>query len=421
MNFQNRTLFIADNLDIMRGMDDETVDLIYLDPPFNTKKNYKAPIGSPAEGAKFKDIWTDEDIKFEWHGEIAEQNEELYQIIRASETVYDRSMRIYLTAMAVRLFEMRRILKPTGSIYLHCDPTASHYLKLVMDSLFGKGNFRNEIVWCYRGGGVPKNDFAKKHGIILRYSKTKKVIFNVDDVRIPYSDSVLESPESRYDKSYRGNKVYSGYKPNELGKHPEDWWTIQPLMPSDKKERTGYPTQKPLALLDRIIKASSNEGDMVLDPFCGCATACVAAEQLGRQWVGIDISPSAEVITKLRLEEASEQGLLFSPIKMSDVTVTCEHPVRTSAPTPTRQMHVPPAHTHKHALFGQQEGKCNGCLLMFPFRNMTIDHIVAQSLGGTDHIENLQLLCNACNSTKSTRSQEEFIEILIERGIRSTR
>ena len=147
MNVKNRTLFFADNLDIMRGIDSETIDLIYLDPPFNTKKNYRAPIGSPAEGAEFKDIWTDEDIKYEWHGEIAEQNEELYQIIQASEATYDRSMRIYLTAMAVRLFEMHRILKPTGSIYLHCDPTASHYLKLVMDSLLGKGNFRNDIVW----------------------------------------------------------------------------------------------------------------------------------------------------------------------------------------------------------------------------------------------------------------------------------
>ena len=178
MNFQNRTLFIADNLDIMRGMDDETVDLIYLDPPFNTKKNFKAPIGSPAEGAEFKDIWTDEDIKFEWHGEIAEQNEELYQIIRASESVYDRSMRIYLTAMAVRLFEMRRILKSTGSIYLHCDPTVSHYLKLVMDSLFGKANFRNEIAWCYKRWPSKQTNFQKMHDVILRYAKSKDVIWN---------------------------------------------------------------------------------------------------------------------------------------------------------------------------------------------------------------------------------------------------
>ncbi|MDE0398903.1 MAG: DNA methyltransferase [Candidatus Poribacteria bacterium] len=124
VNFENRTLFIADNFDILRGMDSETIDLIYLDPPFNTNRNYKAPIGSPAEGAEFKDIWTDEDVKDAWHGEVAETNEELYQIIQASEAVYDKSMKLYLMAMAVRLFEMHRILRHTGSIYLHCDPKA---------------------------------------------------------------------------------------------------------------------------------------------------------------------------------------------------------------------------------------------------------------------------------------------------------
>ena len=180
MNVENRTLFIADNLDIMRGMDSDTIDLIYLDPPFNTKKNFKAPIGSPAEGAEFKDIWTDEDIKDEWHGHIAAEHEELYQIIQASEAVYDRSMRIYLTAMAVRLYEMQRILKPSGSIYLHCDPTASHYLKAVMDSLFGKNNFRNEIVWN-SSTGVKNNvttRFGRGHDIILFYGMPKSK-FNV--------------------------------------------------------------------------------------------------------------------------------------------------------------------------------------------------------------------------------------------------
>ena len=422
MNFQNRTLFIADNLDIMRGMDDETVDLIYLDPPFNTKKNFKAPIGSPAEGAEFKDIWTDEDIKFEWHGEIAEQNEELYQIIRASESVYDRSMRIYLTAMAVRLFEMRRILKSTGSIYLHCDPTVSHYLKLVMDSLFGKANFRNEIAWCYKRWPSKQTNFQKMHDVILRYAKSKDVIWNqlYDDFTEQTKKRIKGKKKIEHYVGESGKVLIRATEEVSPGVAMCDYWNI-PMIAGRAKERTGYPTQKPLALLDRIIKASSNEGDMVLDPFCGCATACVAAERLNRQWVGIDISPSAEVITKLRLEEASEQGLLFSPIRMSDVTVTSEPPIRTSAPIPTRQMQLPAAHTHKHTLFGQQEGKCNGCLLMFPFRNMTIDHIVAQSRGGTDHIENLQLLCNACNSTKSTRSQEEFVERLIEQGIRAAR
>ena len=172
MNVSNRTLFISDNLPILRGIDSETIDLIYLDPPFNTKRQYKAPIGSPAEGASFKDIWTDSDVKHEWHGEIAEIHAELYQVIQASEAIYDKSMRIYLTAMAVRLFEMHRILKPTGSIYLHCDPTASHYLKLVMDSLFGKNGFRNEIAWNKYIGR--KNNARKKFGtqqdIILYYA-----------------------------------------------------------------------------------------------------------------------------------------------------------------------------------------------------------------------------------------------------------
>ena len=147
MNFENRTLFIADNLDIMQGMDSGIIDLIYLDPPFNTNEEYKAPIGSPAEGAEFKDIWTDEDVKNEWYGQIAEKHEVLYQIIQASEIAHDKSMKIYLTAMAVRLFEMHRILKPTGSIYLHCDSTANAHLRIIMDTLFGKQNFRREITW----------------------------------------------------------------------------------------------------------------------------------------------------------------------------------------------------------------------------------------------------------------------------------
>ena len=174
MNFDNRTLFIADNLDIMRVMDSNTIDLIYLDPPFKSGKQWKAPIGSPAEGAEFKDIWTDEDIRLEWHGQIAAEHEELYQIIQASETVYDKSMKIYLTAMAVRLFEMQRILKPIGSIYLHCDPTASHYLKLIMDSLFGQENFRNEVVWQRTNTHSLGKQFGRVHDTILFYSKSRK-------------------------------------------------------------------------------------------------------------------------------------------------------------------------------------------------------------------------------------------------------
>ncbi len=321
MNVSNRTLFIADNLPILRGIDSECIDLIYLDPPFNTNRNYKAPIGSPAEGAEFKDIWRDADIEHQWHGEIAETHEDLYQVIQASEIIYDKSMKIYLMAMAVRLFEMHRILKPTGSIYLHCDPTASHYLKFVMDALFGKNNFRNEVVWCYtRMSAKGQRKLSQAHDLIFWYSKTSKWTFNVDPIRLPYAEG------SKKREGHTLNRLGSGYSKegktvlNPLGKFPEDWITHIPYLRG--KERTGYPTQKPLKLLERIISASSNKGDVVLDPFCGCATACVAAEKLQRQWIGIDISPSAEDITKLRLEEASQQGDLLSSIQMSDVTVS---------------------------------------------------------------------------------------------------
>ena len=179
MNVKNRTIFCNDNLYILRGLDTESVDLIYLDPPFNSNRTYSAPIGSEAAGSAFKDTWTLSDVDDAWHGEIAERQPALYQAIHASELTHGKGMKSYLIMLAVRLLEMKRVLKPTGSIYLHCDPTASHYIKLVMDSVFGKDNFRNEIAW--KRINVPKSTkgkFGSVHDSILLYSKSSSITFN---------------------------------------------------------------------------------------------------------------------------------------------------------------------------------------------------------------------------------------------------
>ena len=403
LNFENRTVWTGDNLDILRGINSESVDLIYLDPPFNSNRTYSAPIGSKAAGAAFKDTWTLDDVDEAWHGEIAERDPALYSVIGAAGLAHGKGMQSYLIMMAVRLLEMRRIMKPAGSIYLHCDPTANAYLRMVMDVVFGTANFRNEIVWCYRGGGVPKWDFARKHDTIFRYSKGKDVTFNVDAVRVPYSDDSTDRLQY-VARSFRESGTYESYRPNPKGKHPEDWWVMQPIMPSSK-ERLGYPTQKPLRLLERIIAASSNEGDMVFDPFCGCATTLVAAETLGREWGGIDLSPLAVKLVDQRLQD--HHGVFGQIIARTDI------------PKRTDFGKLPNYRTHRHTLYGRQEGHCNGCRVHFPFRNLTVDHIVPQSKGGTDHLENLQLLCGACNSKKGTGSQAEMVATLIREGVRA--
>ena len=405
MNWANRTVFTGDNLDVLRGMDSATVDLIYADPPFNSNRNYAAPIGSKAAGAAFKDTWTLDDVDEAWLEIIRDQHPAPRVVIEAAGAAHGDGMKSYLCMMAIRLLELRRVLAPTGSIYLHCDPTASHYLKLLMDAVFGSVQFRNEIAWCYRGGGVPRSDFARKHDVILRYSKTREVTFNVDEVRIPYSQDVMASDVSRYDKSYRTNKTYSGYRLNDKGKHPEDWWEIQPLMPSDKRERTGYPTQKPLALLNRIIAASSNPDDVVLDPFCGCATALVAAENLTRQWLGIDISPLAVKLVRQRLAREV-------PLFTQDAIERTDVPIRTDLVDEVREYL-----NEKRALYGQQEGICAGCRVHFELRNMEVDHVIPRVKGGPNHISNYQLLCGSCNRRKGAGSQAELIAKLKRDGI----
>ena len=447
MNTQNRTIFEGDNLHILRGLDSETIDLIYLDPPFNSNKTYEAPIGSEAAGAAFKDAWTLGDLDNAWHGELAEREPALYAAISAAEFTHGKSMKAYLIMMGIRMLEMRRVLKPTGSIYLHCDPTASHYLKLILDAVFGLNKFRNEIIWKKYGGhkNTAKRKFTTESDTLFSYSVSSTYTFN--PVYRPLSEQTIKSEYKHVDENGRRYSIPRGRKYRQgivkrvyLDTHPGvaigNLWTEKELtMQGRDDERTGFPTQKPLALLERIIQASSNRGDIVLDPFCGCATTCVAAEKHQRQWIGIDLSAKAVELVKLRLVrdlELSEDiaNLLGEQvIHRTDIPVR-EHPeeprqiqmdslfgVRTVSELTFSQVELRQFRSHKHTLFGIQEGTCNGCEVLFPFRNMTIDHIHPRSKGGTDDPENLQLLCGACNSMKGNRSQAYLKQRLREEGI----
>ena len=387
-NWANQTIWTGDNLPIMRGMNSESVDLIYLDPPFNSKQNYAAPIGSKAAGAEFKDTWTLSDVDAEWINLIESKNPALYRVLLAAMVASDKS---YLVYMAARLLEMKRLLKPTGSIYLHCDPTMSHYLKLVMDAIFGRAAFRNEITWCYRKWSVAAGQFVRNHDVVLFYAPGENT-FNVQTV--PVGPGTMKRWKGKRQQAIFADGIRQAVSIDEEAASPcPDWWEISVLNPN-AKERTGYRTQKPLALLHRIIAASSDKGDVVLDPFCGCATACIAAELAGRKWTGIDIGPKAAELVKDRMSR--EVGMFWKGAARTDI------PLRTDlGAIPS---HNSPANRTK--LYGEQGGYCNGCSTHFAPQHLEVDHIIAKAKGGTDHIQNLQLLCGNCNRIKGSRGME---------------
>ena len=373
-------------------MNSASVDLIYLDPPFNSNHNYAAPIGSKAAGAAFKDTWTLSDVDVQWINLIEAKHPSLHRVLLASLTDSDKS---YLAYMAVRLLEIHRVLKPTGSVYLHCDPTMSHYLKLVMDAIFGRKNFQNEVIWHYSTFHGSKQNYKRNYDQILYFSKSQKErVFNWQSIAEPYHPLTVRrfdkmDEEGRRYKIVKGRRCYEG-----IGTPPNACVFI-PQLQVNSREHTGYPTQKPLALLTRFLRASSNPGDVILDPFCGCATACIAAAQTDRRWVGIDIAPKAAELVVRRMRE--EVPLLTEKaIHRQDI------PQRTDL---GKVIAYNDARNKRH-LYGEQGGCCSGCGEHFRLHNLEVDHIVPRAKGGTDHLGNLQLLCGHCNRVKGDRGME---------------
>lgn len=324
-------LYYGDNLDILRDqrkVRDESVDMCYIDPPFNSKRNYNQiynNIGNEdrAQAQAFVDTWTWDDRAINGFDEILDNphgrfQPKLVELIKGLEPILGRGgLLAYIISMSLRITEIHRVLKPNGTFFLHCDPTASHYLKVMLDTIFcGQGgNFLNEIVWCYSQGGKSKNHFGKKHDVIFWYSKGRDYTFNGNAVRLPLTPHKQDASGKNYggkmgvneegrpytEKWGTGKKKLYRYYLDE-GKIPEDWWVDINSIQADAAERLGYPTQKPEALLDRIIKASTNEGDTVLDAYCGCGTTVVSAQKLKRRWVGIDITYQSIALVLRRLE-----------------------------------------------------------------------------------------------------------------------
>ena len=433
----------------------------------------------------FDDVWKWTDLDDRWLGEIAERNAALGAAIQAARQIQGDRTAAYLTMMGIRLLELHRVLKSTGSIYLHCDPTASHYLKASMDAIFGKENFMNEIVWKRTHAHSGARRYGPIHDIVLFYSRGGKYVWN--KIYQPYDEAYVEKNFRQMDNkggrhsrdSLTGpgttegssGRPWQGYDPTVAGRHwavpsvsvlPEwfecpagfsemstqerlDVLNAQGLIYLPKKkggvprfkrylsvmqglpvqdvftdidpissqgaERTGWTTQKPVELLQRIIRASSNPGDMVLDPFAGCATACEAAEIEGRQWIGIEACEAAVTIIQSRLDQADLGHLGSLEDILRRVTIRYDIPKRTDAEgvaeAKKRKTKAYKTKENFNELYGRQRGVCPGCNLPLPWTVFTFDHKKPQNEGGGDELENLQLLCNRCNSTKGTGTMEE--------------
>lgn len=492
-DIHDRTIFVCDNLDVMRKTDDETVDLIYLDPPFgnmltwnasnrskieeiknyfldlqdNQKKFLEEDFEEVFKNVKFDDTWKETDVNISWQLELIDRKEQLYNYINEIDFVISGG-KYYLFYMAIRILEMHRILKDTGSIYLHCDHTMGHYLKGVMDIVFGYDHFRSEIVWNVKsvsGYKSQKKGWIRDNDTIFYYVKNNKnFIFNKQYQ--PYREEYLSSMFKQYDEvkkvryRERGKKrYYENQSHMPYGCNWNDIYSLQTTTQS--REIMGYPTQKPLALLERIINASSNEGDVVLDPFCGCATTLIAAERLKRKWIGIDKNRQAFYMNYWRMrneisgikrttdktemslfgEKITEQetdkfeAILFSVLqrprtllpKRSDEKENeaieakiakdqiIDEQYREQQKESDDVLRGREKKEYRQTLKEKQRGRCKICKAKL-YDSFHLDRILPGSKGGKYTIDNLQVLCINCNLSKNQRSNIEFAKQLFNEG-----
>ena len=443
-NFKDNTLYEMDNLVVLRGMNSETVDLIATDPPFNTKRNRRDTAGFYVDNWRWGDTgilpdqWRWNEVHPRWLEEIKDEHNALYHVIESTKLVQGEDTAAFLCFISVRLLEMYRVLKPTGSIYLHCDPTASHYIKACMDAIFKKKNFRNEIVWRKYAGR--KNNATRKFSTqsdsIFFYVKSNKAFFQ--PVYLPISEKEIEKEYRHRDENGRIFRYSRGRHYQQTGEQRRIYLDEQPgsavgslwvedglQLNTSSNERTGSPDQKPIALYERIIKASSNEGDLVLDPFCGCATTIIAANNLKRRWVGIDrrVDARYHIITRLmgisrkerksleKRARARDQEWLDRQTQRYEMHYETQPPVRSDNDAQIAELpsvyvaepENPLTHAEMHeTLVERFELKCWGCNYEPPDkRYLHLDHIIPKSEGGTNHIDNRALLCQPCNSMKS--------------------
>ena len=441
---------------MMERINSNSVDLIYLDPPFNTNRIFTSNSSRKKSEASFDDIWGDTSSIKGWnddwilHIETNRLHVKLHSYLTTVKAAHSDTMYHYLVYMAVRLVEMARILKPDGSIYFHCDTSAGHYVKPMLDIIFGRNNFQNEIVW--NSAPAPKSDvkrrYGRAHDTIFFYAR-RGATFNIQYT--PLSQAGIEQqytqsdPDGRryaaldlvapggrgpeyeflglrrnwqytrermYELLAEGRIVHETTTPGSRRKVPrrkryldeskgipaQDNWTDIRALRGQSDENTNYPTQKPLALLERIIKASSNEEDVVLDPFAGCATTAVAAERLNRRWIGIDVE--TESVNQLRVRLGETLGLWGVHTHRTDL------PKRTDRVEPKVRPDI------KDWLYERQGGDCNGCMRHIPhdLRDLfDLDHIKSRKRGGLDVESNLQLLCRTCNVKKGAGSMAQLL------------